>query len=165
MSICLYCPNEGDSREHPLPAAFGEFKDAPLLENRICEGCNSKRLGLLDEQLSRCGPEAVLRRFFGVRGRRTHDEVNPHYRGSAGGHRLEMKAYDACMDVEVELECLDGRFRQSRQLVIVETSGKTHHFPHLARLREPPIWDWASRSRLTFAWSTIQRKSCGSSRS
>ena len=61
MSICLYCPNEANSLEHPIPAAFGEFRDAPLLENRICERCNSKRLGVLDEQLSRCGPEAVLR--------------------------------------------------------------------------------------------------------
>src|SRR5215469_5351870 len=32
---------------------------------------------MLDEQLNRCGPEAVLRRFFGVQGRATHEKVNP----------------------------------------------------------------------------------------
>jgi hypothetical protein len=137
MSVCLYCPNEAHSLEHPLPAALGEFQDAPLLEDRVCAPCNNKRLGLLDEQLSRCGPEAVLRRFFGVQGRVTHDKVNPHYRGSAGGRRLEMKAYDTEMGVEVELECLKGQVRQSCQIVAVETSGKTHNLPISEDLRDP----------------------------
>jgi hypothetical protein len=137
MNICLYCRNAADSIEHPLPAAFGEFQNAPFLEDRICTPCNNRRLGLLDEQLSRCGPEAVLRRFFGVEGRATHDHVNPHYRGSAGGRRLQMTAYDKAMGVEVELECLSGQVRQSRQLVIVESSGKTHQLPIPEDLRDP----------------------------
>jgi hypothetical protein len=137
MSSCLYCRNQPTSLEHPLPAAFGEFKNAPLLGHRVCTSCNNTRLGLLDEQLSRCGPEAVLRRFFGLQGRTTHDKVNPHYRGSAGGHRLEMKAYDTSMGIQVELECLKGQVRQSRQLVVVETSGKTHNIPISDNLRDP----------------------------
>jgi hypothetical protein len=138
MSTCLYCTNEAHSVEHPLPAAFGEFQDAPLLEDRVCTPCNNKRLGLLDQQLSRCGPESVFRRFFDVQGRPTHEKVNPHYRGSAGGHRLEMKSYDTEMGVEVELEILPGgEVRQSRQLVVVESSGKTHHLPIPPNLRDP----------------------------
>jgi hypothetical protein len=139
MSVCLYCPNEGDSLEHPLPAPFGEFQGAPQLENRICTPCNTNRLGLLDQQVSRCRPEAVLRRFFGVQGRRSHDNVNPHYRGSAGGRRLEMKAYDKEMGMEVELECLQGEVRQSRQLVVVDSSGKAHHLPIPHDLRDPQV--------------------------
>jgi hypothetical protein len=137
MKTCLYCTNQADSLEHPLSAALGEFQNAPSLENYVCARCNNKRLGLLDEQLSRCGPEAVLRRFFGVEGRQTHDKVNPHYRGSAGGRRLEMKAYDTEMGVEVELECLQEQVRQSRQIVVVETSGKIHHLPIPEDLRDP----------------------------
>jgi hypothetical protein len=138
MSICLYCSNDAHSVEHPLPAAFGEFQDAPLLVDRVCTPCNNKRLGLLDEQLSRCGPEAVLRRFFGVQGRATHDKVNPHYRGSAGGRRLEMKAHDSEIGLEVELECLPGgEVRRSRQLVVVESSGKIHHLAIPSDLRDP----------------------------
>ncbi len=139
MSVCLYCPKEAHSLEHPLPAAFGEFKDAPFLEDRVCTLCNNERLGVLDEQLSRCGPEAVLRRFFGVQGRATHDKVNPHYRGSAGGRRLEMKAYDTEMGMEVELESLHGQVRQSRQIVVVEASGKTHQLPIPPDLRDPEV--------------------------
>ncbi len=138
MSVCLYCSNEAHSLEHLLPAAFGEFQDAPLLEDRVCIPCNNKRLGLLDEQLSRCGPESIFRRFFDVQGRTTHDKVNPHYRGSAGGRRLEMKAYDTQMGVEVELECLPGgEVRQSRQLVVVESSGRIHNLPIPSDLRDP----------------------------
>jgi hypothetical protein len=138
MSICLYCPEEADSLEHPLPAAFGEFEAAPLLEGRICETCNNKRLGVLDEQLTRCGPEAILRKFFGVQGRTTHNKVNLHYRGSAGGRRLEMKAYDESLGAEVELELKGGReVRQLCQIVFVEASGRTHHLPVPHDLRDP----------------------------
>jgi len=70
-----------------------------------------------------------LRRCFGVQGRSTHEKVNPHYRRSAGGGRLQLKAFDTEMGVEVELQCFDGQVRQSRQIVIVDTSGKTHHLP------------------------------------
>jgi hypothetical protein len=31
MAKCLYCDSDGDTREHVVPAAFGEFRDAPEL--------------------------------------------------------------------------------------------------------------------------------------
>lgn len=112
VTACIYCPLPADSIEHPLIAAFGEFEDAPKLENRLCTSCNSKRLGLLDEQYARSGPESFLRRHYGIRGRSTHDEVNPFYRGSAGGHRLEMLAYDESAGFHVLMECENGEYRQ-----------------------------------------------------
>jgi hypothetical protein len=51
---CLYCSSPANSIEHVLPAAFGEFAAAPVLENRVCDICNNRRLGVLDEQLARC---------------------------------------------------------------------------------------------------------------
>src|ERR1700719_1268157 len=125
---CIYCPKPADSLEHPLAAAFGEFEGAPYLQDRICMECNNK-LGLLDEQLSRCGPEAFLRRVYGVQGRSTHEEVNPFYRRSAGGDRLEMKAKDQNLGIEGLLECENGTYRQLRQLVFVQKSGETRHLP------------------------------------
>lgn len=127
LQECLYCPEPADSREHPLPAAFGEFQGAPQLHNRVCTKCNN-RLGVLEEQLTRCGPEAFFRRFYGVQGRPTHDLVNPFYRGSAGGQRLVMTAFDKSLGIEVELELTHGReVRQLRQLIFIEKSGKPHH--------------------------------------
>ena len=126
---CIYCGEPADTKEHPLPAAFGEFEGAPYLQDRICRPCNNARLGILDEQLARCGPEGFFRRHYGVRGRANHDKVNPFYRGSAGGHRLDMKARDSKLGIDVLLECENGVYRQARQLIFVEESGRVHHLP------------------------------------
>ncbi len=101
---CLYCSAPGDSLEHALPAALGEFRDAPNLANRVCTPCNNTRLGVLDEQLTRCGPEAFLRKFYDIRGRTaTHDKVNIFERRSAGGQRVDMRSVDKALGVEVGL--------------------------------------------------------------
>jgi hypothetical protein len=89
MAKCLYCDSDGDTREHVVPAAFGEFRDAPELAVPVCSVCNNQRLGLLDEQVARCGPEGFMREFYGVKGRSHRVAVNPFARGSAGGSRLE----------------------------------------------------------------------------
>jgi hypothetical protein len=115
--------------EHPLPAAFGEFVNAPALKDRICTRCNNTILGVLDEQLVRSGPEGFLRRHYGVHGRPGHDVVNPFYRGSAGGRRVDLKAFDEKVGTEVLLECKDGVYRQVRQIIFVEKSGRSHHIP------------------------------------
>ena len=121
---CIYCSDLADSLEHPLPAAFGEFTGAPQLRDRICSKCNNVHLGVLDEQLVRCGPEGFLRQYYRVRGRPDHDSVNSFYRGSAGGHRLEMKGWDSQLGIEVLLECKDGECTQARQLIFIEDSGR-----------------------------------------
>jgi hypothetical protein len=126
---CLYCLAPADSVEHPLPAALGEFRDAPLLADRICTRCNNRRLGLLDEQMTRSGPEALLRRFYGIQGRATHDTVNIFQRGSAGGHRVDLRSMDQALGYEVALEIENGQARQMCQIIFVEKSGKTHHLP------------------------------------
>lgn len=127
---CIYCQAPADSLEHPLPAAFGEFREAPLLDGRICRSCNNARLGILDEQLTRSGPEALLRRFYSIRGRsKTHEGVNVFERGSADGHRLDLRAKDDTLGIEIALEIENGTPRQMRHIVFVEESGKTHHLP------------------------------------
>jgi hypothetical protein len=126
-SKCIYCPNVADSIEHPLIAALGEFDGAPLLENRICTRCNNNQLGRLDEQYSRCGPEAFLRRHYGIQGRSKHRQVNPFYRGSAGGHRLEMLAYDEMLGTHVLMEGENGQYKQLRQFIITDNDGDVHY--------------------------------------
>lgn len=125
---CIYCSATPDSVEHPLPAALGEFRDAPQLDRRICKPCNNK-LGLLDEQLTRCGPEALLRRFYNVQGRAKHESVNVFERGSAGGQRLDFRAKDEALGFEVAMEIENGTPRQMRHIAFVEKSGKAHHLP------------------------------------
>lgn len=129
MAPCIYCSAPARSLEHPLPAAFGEFRDAPLLEGRICTSCNNQRLGVLDEQLTRSGPEALLRKFYGISGRTAHGAVNVFQRGSAGGHRVDLRSMDTALGIEVALEIENGQARQMRQIIFVEEAGKTHHLP------------------------------------
>jgi hypothetical protein len=126
---CIYCPAPANSLEHPLPAAFGEFKYAPYLRDRICRRCNNQSLGVLDEQLTRSGPEALLRRFYGIQGRATHDTVNIFQRGSAGGHRVDLRGMDKALGYEVALEIENGQARQMCQIIFFEKSGKAHHLP------------------------------------
>jgi hypothetical protein len=130
MAACLYCDSDGNTHEHVVPAAFGEFLNAPVLQVPICAVCNNQRLGLLDEQVSRCGPEGFMREFYGVKGRAHHSPVNPFARGSAGGSRLEFSTFDREVGVEVNLEIRDGVVTQMCELILVEaTTGKAHHFP------------------------------------
>jgi hypothetical protein len=130
MNRCLYCSEEPRSEEHPLPAAFGEFINAPTLKDSVCGQCNSKRLGLLDEQYARCGPEALLRKKFDIEGREHHEKVNVFYRGSAGGRRIELLAWDDALQCEVNVELLGGnQGRQMCELILAEKSAQTppHH--------------------------------------
>jgi hypothetical protein len=86
-------------------------------------------LGILDEQLARCGPEGFFRKFYGVQGRTTHEKINPFERGSAGARRLDARAVDPKLGFEVAFEHQNGAFRQLRQIVFVEKSGRAHHLP------------------------------------
>lgn len=135
MPICLYCTKSADTDEHPLPASLGEFKDAPMIT--LCKSCNNK-LGILDEQLSRSGPEAFMRRFYGVQGRSTHTAINPHYRGSAGGGPIKMTSFDESLGIDVPMEIVRGNeARQMRQLIFREVSGKIIYLPLPDTLRAP----------------------------
>lgn len=128
---CLYCSNSADTTEHVMPAAFGSFKNSPTLPDRLCSDCNNKRLGLLDQQLARCGPEGFLRTYYGIRGRKGHDAVNPFMRGSAGGKRVEATSFDPLAGREVAVEIgSNGRGTQLCAMTIIENqSGKHHHIP------------------------------------
>lgn len=130
MGKCLYCSSDGGTREHVIPAAFGEFRNAPELPIRLCWDCNNKRLNLLDQQVARCGPEGFMREFYGVKGRSHHTPVNPFVRGSAGGRRLEFSMFDSEVGVEVNLEIQGGVTTQICELILIEkNTGKAHHFP------------------------------------
>lgn len=83
----------------------------------------------MDEQLARCGPEGFFRKWYGIEGRAHHHKVNPFYRGSAGGFRQEISAWDPVLGAEVNLEVENGSARQLRELIFIESSGKTHHLP------------------------------------
>jgi hypothetical protein len=129
-TLCLYCDSEPASCEHSLPAALGEFVNAPLLENRLCGDCNNKRIGKLDEQFARCGIEALLRTQLGIKGRSHHEEVNPFYRGSSGGGRIQASAWDDNFQCKVNIEFTGtNQARQITEIIFIDKDGRDHHIP------------------------------------
>jgi len=97
---------------------MGKFKGYVPLKDRVCRNCNG-RLGKLDEQLCNSGFEAFFRRYLGIRGRRTHSQINPFYRGSAGGGRLEMVSKNPDgIDIPLEIEA-GGAARQLRHISLI----------------------------------------------
>jgi len=89
---CIYgCGRDAARQEHPLPAAFGSFKNYPALNDRVCADCKGK-CKILDEQVSWGGGEGLFRTLLGIRGRKRDKKANPFYRGSAGASRLTIRA-------------------------------------------------------------------------
>lgn len=126
-STCLYCgTSDPKSIEHTLPACFGEFRNLPLLTNRICKDCNGK-LSKAEQQLCRSGPEAILREYLGVSGRGSHTRVNPFERGSSGAKAIDFKAIHPEFGFEVLFEFHPKYgFGELLQAVFVDETGKSH---------------------------------------
>ncbi|HEY3988319.1 MAG TPA: hypothetical protein VGM02_03405 [Acidobacteriaceae bacterium] len=155
MSKCIYCLADTNTLEHALPAAFGEFTNSPNLESRLCADCNSRCLGLLDQQLSRCGPEGFLREYYGVEGRPKHAKINPFARGSAGGRRLDFSTVDRNFGAEVNLEIVNGVTRQICELIFIEiASGKPHHLPLREGMTAAQVREGMTRLRIIEPFET-----------
>jgi len=129
MPNCIYCGASDVTLEHHVPRALGNFKGYVPLADKVCNRCNGI-FGQLDEQLCRCGPEAFFRQYYGITGRRAHEEVNPFYRGSAGGGRLEMLGISHETGEETELEWVGpNSIRELRCAKLVAEDGSTHTIP------------------------------------
>lgn len=83
---CIYCgatvdfsKGEGD---HVIPAALGLFRGFPQFR-AICRSCNNS-IGRLEEQILRCGPEAVLRRAAHATSPRSRGRSSIAWAGSDG---------------------------------------------------------------------------------
>ena len=68
---CIYCletkPVAEFNREHVFPVAFGSFRDALVLGDSVCEGCNTYFGHSLDLMLARGSDEGYQRYVWNVR--------------------------------------------------------------------------------------------------
>ncbi len=129
MPECIYCKSMDVSEEHHLPRCMGKFKGYVSLKDRVCNKCNGL-LGKSDEQLCNSGFEGFFRQFLGIQGRKSHTKINPFYRGSSGGGRLEMvsKNPDDGREIQLEVES-GGTVRQLRHASLVAEDDSTHVIP------------------------------------
>jgi hypothetical protein len=68
---CIYCRDRSDrdafNREHVLSDAFGAFKDALVLHQYVCKGCNQFFADGIERELTRDAFEAILRYQKGMK--------------------------------------------------------------------------------------------------
>ena len=126
---CIHCGSRGPlSQEHSLPRALGTFKDSPFFSDRICSKCNSK-IGRLEEQFGRSGPEAFFRQFLGIKGRNQKVPVNPFVRGSVGAPPIDFLARlpeDESVVILWEINPDDRTVREVTQAVFIDERGQCH---------------------------------------
>ena len=131
MPVCIYCGSEEVSKEHHLPRCFGNFKGYVVLDDRVCNQCNGL-CGQLDEQLCNSGGESFFRQFLGITGRKSHEKINPFYRGSAGGGRLQMEGRNRETGDTAQLELVPGgKARELRCVRLTADDDSIHVIPIL----------------------------------
>jgi len=128
---CIYCGASGPfADEHAIPRSLGKFKNFPLLKNRICNTCNNVILGECEQQIGRSGPEALFKKYLGIEGRKSHDNVNSFLRGSAGAKPIDFLApLPENPDVQILWEINpEGRtLKEVKQVVIIDKkTGKSY---------------------------------------
>ncbi len=105
---CIYClqsfdPEKGEG-DHILPVMFGEFRNANRFR-RACPDCNNK-IGAFEEQLIRCGPEAVHLRALDPALPRRRDRG---YRSNVGARGAPApRHYVVLEDHELPVRAIDG---------------------------------------------------------
>lgn len=128
MNNCIYCgKEEANSKEDYLPRCLGAFRNFEKLLHKICKECNSK-IGKVEEQFCRCGPEAFFRIIKGIKGRKHHEKPSPFYRGSAGGERIPVESKHPSRDCNIFCEIAEGGENgyPARQIIVEDREGKYH---------------------------------------
>jgi hypothetical protein len=127
-NICIYCGSqEGFCHAHAVPRGFGTFKDQPSLD-RVCEKCDHE-IGKAEEQLIKCGPEALFRMILGIKGRSGKKSTSPFRRGHAGQEPIKMKFQYPDTNYEVLGEVIPGTksFQPLPQIVVIDQDNKCEH--------------------------------------
>jgi len=103
-----------------------------------CSNCN-KKLGKLDEQFCRCGPEAFFRIVVGVKGRKNHKKVNPFYRGSAGLGPITIESHHPALDCSIFCEIEEGGEigYPAKQIIVRDSCGKYHSILISEKIKSP----------------------------
>lgn len=125
---CIYCGSKGPfSKEHALPYSLGQFKGFPELIDRVCRNCNSREISIMEDQFMHSGPEAFIKKFLGIKGRKKHKKVNIFKCGSAGASPIDFIGYDSNLDMDILFEFNPGQqtLREvNEQIVFVDKKGK-----------------------------------------
>jgi len=104
---------------------MGSFKNQPTLKYRVCKKCD-REIGKCEEQLIKCGPEALFRIILGIIGRSGSTSTSPFHRKHAGSGPIECKVKYPNTDYEVLVELIPGtgEFQPLSQIVLIGSDGQ-----------------------------------------
>jgi hypothetical protein len=126
-SLC--CGDSELNDEHYLPRGLGNFRNYRPLKDMICERCNG-RFSKLDEVLLNSGPEALLRRGHGIKGRSAHRAKDLFHERNQGLPPLEVNAWLPNDPSLTRVEVVDRNVAQPRrELVFEDEDGKQRIVP------------------------------------
>ena len=124
---CIYCNTSHElcRKAHLLPLGLGAFENQRTLKHRVCSPCDSE-IGKCEEQLIKCGPEAILRIALGIKGRSGSRSTSPLRRSHAGQEALQFKVPYPDTDYEVLAEPIPGtrNWQPLPQIVIIAPNGE-----------------------------------------
>jgi len=125
QTTCIYCGESKNFCEaHIVPETLGKFKNLPKQKNIICSKCDHE-IGKAEEQLAKCGLEAIFKATLNIKGKKKHKSSSPFRRGHAGHNPIELKASLPGRDYKVLAEPLgDGlNVHPLPQLVLLNSKG------------------------------------------
>ena len=133
---CIYCsvmfdPSKGEG-DHVVPRGFGDFEGAIIFRG-VCPNCNNK-LSVLEEELLRTAPEAVLRRLAGATQNRRGKPTG--WQGASGlpAPRFVIKHADHDELIDPD-PTISGQARAVDHLTVVLKDGRNVHirlFPSMS---------------------------------
>ena len=95
------------SEEHFLPAGLGEYRNCPVLSNRLCEACNNSLGNTLETPFLRVGPIGLMRWIVGIRGRKGNSP-SPFARPAAKTKPVVAIGHIEGFDFDIALEVHPG---------------------------------------------------------
>lgn len=123
---CIYCSNTKDlcKSAHIIPRLFGKFKNQPTLKYKVCKACDEE-FGKCEEQLAKCGPEALFRYNLGLKGRHRKKSHSPFKRKHSGHGPIQMKVTIPYTEHQALVEPIgDGHnCRLLPQIIVIGESG------------------------------------------
>lgn len=138
-STCIYCGSKDFCDAHILPECLGRFKGLSLQKDIVCSECDHE-IGRAEEQLAKCGMEALLKTHLDIKGKKKHKSTSPFRRRHAGQGPIELKALYPGEDYPVYVEPIgDGENAQPLPQLLLIDSQKKHYCIRLSNPKETTV--------------------------
>jgi len=125
---CIYCKRSAIpfNREHVIPEAFGSYgSDTMVLNDAVCQECNSRLGAEIDQVLSRDSYEALIRANSLPQGRGTGERFQPR---RAWGNLPDHESWGVVRGARFVIDWNTHRPKLLSQIIVRTREGVVHTF-------------------------------------